>query len=92
MIYTLEIDDKVRIGSSELFQRESVLEVDYDGSGFVHEIRVHSEYFGAFAPVSEAWIENNFPIKLKTIYDAVAVARSEVPERSYNNDDPFPAA
>lgn len=87
-IHTLEISDNVRVRG--FIQKEVVLEVDFQMSGYIHEIRVYSEYFGAFVPVSEAWLENNFPSSLQTIRDAVSVAISEAcfpKQKEYVNDD-----
>lgn len=90
-MHTLEIKKKVRgFGPLQLVSSEVILEVDYQMSGYIHEIRVHSEYFGAFVPVSEAWLENNFQTSLQTIRDAVSVAISEAcfpKQKEYVNDD-----
>lgn len=96
--YTLEIYSAVtgrRLKGLSLVEREVVAEVDHDSTGFINEIRVYSELFGEFVATPETWLENNFPAKLATIRDAVAVAVHEaaMPKlKSYNNDDPNPAA
>lgn len=75
-IETLEITEKRR--SMSLAATETIVEVDYDSNGFIYEIRVHSEFFGAFVPVSEAWLRNNFPIELGKIYFKVFEANSSL--------------
>lgn len=71
--FTLEIKDWVHVGKTLLRTEESVAEVDFLVSGYIEEIRVYSEYFEAYVPVSEAWLSNNFPAKLATIREAVSV-------------------
>ncbi|GEM_PF-6354007 len=91
--HTLEISNNVRVRG--FIQKEVVLEVDFQMSGYIHEIRVHSDYFKAFVPVSEAWLENNFPTSLATIRNAVEIEidRLSFPkQKQYENDDPNPAA
>ena len=95
-IRTLEIKEKLRGKGLLNLAPETILEVDYDLGGFVYEIRVYSEYFEAHVPVSEKWLENNFPAKLLTIANAVEIAIEEAGEtgKQYNNDDlnPPPSA
>lgn len=90
-IQTLQVNEKIKpYGRLGLVTEEPVLEVDFMMNGYIHEIRVHSEYFGAFVPVSEAWLKNNFPEKLKTIINAVGVAivdATVLKPKNYINDD-----
>lgn len=68
-----------------------VIEIDYDLSIFIHEIRVWSDYFEAFIPVSQQWLENNFPVRLKSLRNKLYVAAHEQAQprpKEYNNDDP----
>ena len=95
-IQTLQINEKVKsFGHLGLVTEEPVLEVDFMMTGYIHEIRVHSEYFGDFVPVTESWLKNNFPAKLETIRNAVEVAIMDatvLKPKTYINDDPNPAA
>ena len=95
-IQTLQVNEKIKpYGRLGIVTEEPVLEVDFMMNGYIHEIRVHSEYFGAFVPVSESWLKNNFPAKLETIRNAVEVAICDatvLKQKQYNNDDPNPAA
>ena len=88
-MHTLEISDNVRVRG--FIQKEVVLEVDFQMSGYIHEIRVYSEYFEAFVPVSETWLENNLPVSLETIRDAVSAEINSLcmpKQKEFNNDDP----
>lgn len=91
-ILTLEIKERVFRRGTHSIRPEPILEVDHDKTGFIYEIRVHSEYFEAFVPVSESWLDNNFPASLATILESVAIASMEANSapKEYENDDLSP--
>lgn len=74
---------------------QGVIEVDFDLTLFIYEIRVWSEHFEAYVPVSELWLKANLPVRYKKllnkVYEAAHVYRQPKP-KEFNNDDLPPAA
>lgn len=66
---------------------EVTTEVDYDSDGRIEEIRVWSEEFQAFLPVSLDWLENNFPGRLAVIQQRVDRNLDDVGVREYEPEE-----
>lgn len=89
-IHTLEVQEQIRSrGKLGVVCPETIVEVDFDLTGFIYDIRVYSEYFQDFVSVNEAWLLNNFPAKLATLKNAVEVEVDSLryPKKQFNNDD-----
>lgn len=94
-VYTLKIPKRSdRHLSSVGTEPDIDVEVDYDLTGFIYEIRVWSDHFEDHIPVVEMWLTRNYPSKMESIKKSVdaVVEQALFSQKQFNNDDPNPAA